>query len=133
MTPLVTPIMTPITMKRFALILLCLTLTIAVACAKDFHLTEVLMLEDDRAGHPVYSTVYIFVWPDNERRQEVFRTFDSKAMESLLASLPHGSSVHYDPNTWDHKPSNPPAKIEALKALCRKNDITFIEKPNWGD
>jgi hypothetical protein len=79
-------------MKKIILILCCLTLTIAAGRAKDYHLVQTQMLDSEVVdGRPL--TVYVLVMPD-ETRPQVFKTFDSKEMETLLSSLPNDSVVH---------------------------------------
>lgn len=116
---------TRIFMKKFTFTWLCLTLTTAFALAADYHLVQTQILDGgSRRNNP--PTVYVMLMPDGTRPQ-VFQEFDSQQMEARLGSLPRGSVVHYDANGLLKPVSS--AKLEAIKACCRKHGMTFVESP----
>ena len=79
---------------------------------------------DSGSTNTTSSSVYVLQYPANTRRMEVFRTFDSKAMEDSLSSLPRGSVVIYDVNTWDHVvPAAQAPQFESLKTCCQKKGV----------
>ena len=107
------------------ILLFCLALTAAIASAQDYHLVQTQMLDSERTnGRPL--TVYVLLMPDNTQ-PKVFKTFDSKEMKAWIGALPAGSVVHYDANAF--LPPVTPTQLEALKAVCRKKGVIFVESP----
>jgi hypothetical protein len=117
-------------MKKIILILCCLTLTATVGWAKDYHLVQTYIADDDVATNTAELAVFVLVPPDNSSRDIVFKTFDSKVMEAWLSGLPRDSVVRYDANGFMSPVES--AKLEALKTCCQKKGISFIPS-NGGD
>jgi hypothetical protein len=46
-------------------------------------------------------------------------------MDSRLSALPQGSRTHYNANGFAERV--PSAQLEAVKACCKKNAVTFDE------
>jgi hypothetical protein len=111
-------------MKKIILILCCLTLTAAVGWAKDYHLVQTYIADDDVATNTVALAVYVLVPPDTSSRAIVFKTFDTKKMEAWLSGLPRDSVVRYDANGFMSPVES--AKLEALKTCCEKKGVSFI-------
>jgi hypothetical protein len=111
-------------MKKIILILCFFTLTAAVGWAKDYHLVQTYIADDDLGTNKQALAVYVLVPPDNSSRAIVFKTFDTKMMEAWLSGLPRDSVVHYDANGF--MPPVEPAKLEALKTCCEKKGIGFV-------
>ena len=109
-------------MKKLTLIWLCLTLTTAFALATDYRLVQTYIADSNVAGKSA-PVVHVLLPSDNSSRPVVFQTFGSKAMESSLSALPKGSVVTYDANGFAE--SVPSAQLDAIRALCQTNGITF--------
>ena len=111
-------------MKKIILIFVCLTLISAASWAKDYHLVQTYIADDETTNTAVLA-VYVLVLPDNSSRAIVFKTFDTQKMEAWLSSLPRESFVHYDANGF--MPPVESAKLEALKTCCQKKGVSFVE------
>jgi hypothetical protein len=110
-------------MKKIILILCCLTLTAAVGWAKDYHLVETHFVDSVVASGESPVFIYVLIPPDNSTGVMVFKTLDSKSMETQLSLLEQGSIVHFDP---DGRAPSEPTQLEALKICCQKKGISFI-------
>jgi hypothetical protein len=121
---------TALNMKTITFVLLCLSLAIAVASAKDAHLIESQMLYNDAQGHVAYSIVYVLV-PPNGQSPIVFKTFDSDVMEHTIGDVVRNGVLYYDASPihsgGDILPTN--AQIQSLQAYCKKSGIGFVISP----
>src|SRR5882724_11249564 len=117
-------------MKIIKFILLCLSLMIATASAKDFHLFVTQVLDNDSKGYVVSSTVYVLVPPDGGS-PVAFKTFDSGVMEHTISDIARGGVILYDAGALhslgDKVPTN--AQVQALQAYCKKSGIGFVNLP----
>jgi hypothetical protein len=121
---------TALNMKTIKFILLCLSLTTAIASAKDFHLVETQVSNTNSQGHLVYSWVYVLIAPDGTK-QSTFTTFEPKTMGQTIVKIVRKGILYYDAspihNGGDILPTN--AQIQSLQDYCKTNGIDLILTP----
>jgi hypothetical protein len=119
-------------MKKFILVLFCLTLTIAASFAKDYHLVTTELRGAPVSGTPArHPVVYVLLSSDANDFPNplVYAQFDSEDMRlDIRALIGHGiapgSVLHFDPTPLLEYPTD--AQIQSLKDYCKKLGITLV-------
>jgi hypothetical protein len=129
-------------MKIITLIILCLTLNTAIACAEQVHLVATWLngdLVDPATSKPPKSPAYVLLLPIHESdgrvviNPVVFTTFDVKAIGLVIRGavihgyLARGSVLALDVGSAIKPP--PDEQIKALTDYCKEQDITVGISP----